>query len=338
MDLSKKIQYLTLDIISTVGTSQPFGMLAADSDIDAYIANGEAGLLIGNTFMALRLEGIRQAPLIGKLIAPSPTDASGFGKMLGTCFKIVDARWAEPESEKKTRVDMLASWMRAGLSRDDLRSETVEQILAGSDTTASALRGVFLYLVTNPRVYAKLQREFDAASESGNVEVGETGVITLAATKRMVYLQAVIREAMRVWPPVVNLFPHDVPREGDTVVVDGTSYFLPGGAEIGLSVTGMMHSKAIFGKDAKCFRPERWLEEGDEERLVRMTRTTDLIFGHGRWQCLGKSIAQLEIGKTVYEVLRMFDLALVDPTRPWRTKAPLGLFVINDMWVQVTAR
>jgi len=65
---------------------------------------------------------------------------------------------------------------------------------------------------------------------------------------------------------------------------------------------------------------------------------THLIFRHRRWQCLGKGIAQLEIRKTLYEVMRGFDLALVNPTRPWRTKAPLGLFVIDDMWVQVTAR
>ena len=87
------------------------------------------------------------------------------------------------------------------------------------------------------------------------------------------------------------------------MVVDGESYFLPGGTEIGLSVQGMVHSREGFGDDAKCFGPKRWLEEKGEERLTMMTRTTDLIFGHGRW-----------------------------------TKAPLGLFVINDMWVQVTAR
>lgn len=339
MDLAKKIMFLTIDSISSFGTSQPFGMLQADTDVDSYIANNEEGLVIGNFFMALGLEGIRQAPILGKLIAPSPTDGSGFGKMLGKCFKIVDQRYAESDEDKTKKTDMLASWIRQGLSRDDLRSETVEQILAGSDTTASALRGIFMYLMTNARVYKKLQKEFDEATENGEVEVSnQTGVITNVSVKKFVYLAAVVREALRVWQPIGSLFPHDVPPEGDEVVIDGKTYWLPGGTEIGISLQGMMHSREVFGEDAKVFRPERWLEEKDEARLARMTRTSDLIFGHGKWQCLGKAIAQLEIGKTLYEVLRRFDLALVDPTKPWKSQTPLGLVTVSDMWVQVTER
>jgi len=339
MDMARKIQFLTLDIISTIGLGRSFGMLVADDDVDSYVESSEQGLLLGNTFMALGLAGLRQAPIIGPLIMPKPTDPSGPGKMVGSCFAVVDKRWdaAKSASSKGNRSDMLASWMNHGLSRDDLRSEAVEQIIAGSDTTASALRGIFLYLMTNPRVYTKLQKEFDEAVEQGRAPVSETGIITQTAVKQLPYLQAVIREGMRVWPPIVNLFPHDVPPAGDTIMVDGEAVFIPGGTEIGVSIQGMQHSKEIFGDDAKTFRPERWFEE-DDDKLAAMTRTTDLIFGHGKWQCLGKAIAQLELGKTIFEVLRNFDLAVVNPSQPWKTKSPLGLFVINDMWVQVSKR
>lgn len=57
-----------------------------------------------------------------------------------------------------------------------------------------------------------------------------------AAVKQLTCLQAIIREGIRVWPPAVNLFPHDVPPEGDTIAVDGKEYFLPSGTEIGHSV------------------------------------------------------------------------------------------------------
>lgn len=87
MDLSKKVQYLTLDIISTIGLGRPFGMLLADADVDAYIQSSEEYLLIGNAFMAIGLRWLRQAAVIGRFLAPSPTDRSGFGKMLGLCYK-----------------------------------------------------------------------------------------------------------------------------------------------------------------------------------------------------------------------------------------------------------
>lgn len=85
------------------------------------------------------------------------------------------------------------------------------------------------------------------------------------------------------------------------MVVDGESVFLPGGVCIGYSAYAMHRNEKIYGKDAKAFRPERWLES-DPDKLAVMTRTNDLIFGYGKFQCLGKPVAQIEIGKTIFEV------------------------------------
>ncbi|KAL4995725.1 cytochrome P450 [Aspergillus recurvatus] len=335
MDLAKKIQYFTLDVISSVGLGQAFGMLEADHDVDDYLQSSEEGLAIANTALALGFSSLTQAPFIGRFLAPSPKDNNGFGKMMATCFRLVDERAA---SATDKRSDMLASFIRHGLSGDELRTEALEQIIAGSDTTASAIRGTLLHLMTNARVYVKLQREIDDAVSRGLAPTTGQGLITAAQAKQLPYLQAVIREALRVWPPVANIFPRDVPKDGDTVVVDGETVFLPGGVCIGYSAYAMHHSEKIYGKDAKAFRPERWLEESNPAKMAIMVRTNDLIFGHGKFQCLGKPVAQIEIGKTVFELLRNFDLALLNPTRPWDAWNNLGLFSISDMWVQVTER
>ncbi|KAL3462677.1 cytochrome P450 [Aspergillus heterothallicus] len=335
MDLAQKVQYFTLDVISSVGLGKTFGMLHSDHDVDNYISSSEEGLAIGNTALALGFSWLAQAPVVGKFIAPSPDKPNGFGRMMAACFRAVDERAATP-SDKRT--DMLASFMRHGLAGDELRSEALEQIIAGSDTTAGAIRGTLLHLMTNPRVYRKLQREVDDAVRRGNApRDNQQGLISVAQTRRLPYLQAVIREAMRLFPPVVNIFSRDVPPEGDTVTVDGQSVYLPGGVCIGYSAYAMHRSERIYGRDADAFRPERWLE-ANADRLVAMTRTNDLNFGHGRFQCLGKPVAQIEIGKTVFELLRNFDLALLNPTRPWDARNYLGIFAISDMWVQVTLR
>ncbi|KAL4792674.1 cytochrome P450 [Aspergillus venezuelensis] len=335
MDLASKIQYLTLDVISSVGLGQTFGMLDRDEDVDEYLKSSEDSLAVGNVALGLGFSWLRQAPFIGQFIAPSPTDNNGSGKMMATCFRLVDERAAKSTED---RSDMLASFIRHGLTGDELRSEALEQIVAGSDTTAGAIRGTLLHLMTNPRVYLKLQDEIDNAIASGLAPATGKGLISTAETRQLPYLQAVIREALRVWPPVANIFPRDVPAGGDTVVVDGKSVFLPSGVCIGYSAYGMHHSEAIYGKDAKAFRPERWLEESDSDKLTEMTRTNDLIFGYGRFQCLGKPVAQIEIGKTIFELFRNFDLALFYPTHPWDVKNNLGLFAITNLWVQITER
>ena len=164
-------------------------------------------------------------------------------------------------------------------------------------------------------------------------------------------------------PPITDSVPKRVPDGGDTVLVDGKAVFLPGGALVSYAAWPLHHSKAIFGDDAGVFRPERWLVEKDEKKMSEMNRTHELIFGYGKYQCLGKPIALMEIGKAVFEVrilshwgpdpcgqlvqleanlrvqlLRNFDWCLGKPEEPWKEHNYMGIFVHSDMWVMATER
>ncbi|EGR45583.1 uncharacterized protein TRIREDRAFT_67964 [Trichoderma reesei QM6a] len=333
VDMAKKVQYFALDVISGVGLGKTFGMLKNDTDVEGYLQSAEEGLRIANFSLAIGLSWIAQAPVIGRFIAPSEKTQNGFGRMIATCFRYVDEREANPTDK---RSDMLASFIRHGIHGADLKTEALEQIVAGSDTTSSAIRIILLHIITNPRVYAKLQREIDEAVQTGKAP-REGAIITHSQTKQLPYLQATIREAMRVMPPVANIFSRDIPPQGDTVKIKGQEVFLPGGANIGYSAYAMHRSPEIYGEDAKAFRPERWFEE-DQDKLAVMLRTNELIFGHGKYQCLGKPVAQIEIGKVIFELLRYFDIAVMQPDKPWHAENALGLFHIKDMWVQVMER
>jgi cytochrome P450 len=95
--------------------------------------------------------------------------------------------------------------------------------------------------------------------------------------------------------------PREVPPGGDTVTIDGKQIFLPGGTSVGICQLGVQNRKDIFGDDTEIFRPERWLED-DEDKLAMMVRANDLGFGSGRFGCLGKDMARIEIQKAVFEV------------------------------------
>ncbi|KXH42947.1 cytochrome P450 [Colletotrichum simmondsii] len=297
MDLAKKIQYFTLDVISSVGLGKAFGMLRTDSDVDDYLKSTEEGLSAISVACAIGISWMAQSPIIGKFIAPSPTDKNGFGKMIAACFRYVDERTEKPTDE---RSDMLASFIRHGLNGDELKTEALEQIIAGSDTTAAAIRGTLLQVMTNPRVYAKLQHEIDEAVRAGNAPKLGEGIISLGQAKKLPYLQAVIRESLRIRPPVLNIFSRDVPPGGDAIDVKGETYLLPGGVCVGYSGSAMHRSQATYGIDSKAFRPERWFET-DSDKLASMIQTNDLIFGHGKFMCLGRPVAQMELSKTIFE-------------------------------------
>lgn len=69
------------------------------------------------------------------------------------------------------------------------------------------------------------------------------------------------------------------------------------------------HNMDLFGPDEDAYRPERWIltsEGGDElsaEKLKDMERNNDMVFGSGRYQCLGKNVALIELNKAIFELL-----------------------------------
>jgi cytochrome P450 len=188
---------------------------------------------------------------------------------------------------------MMASVIRHGLTQEEVAGESLLQVIGGSDTSAATIRVVLLNLMSSPPTYRKLQAEIDSAVAAGQI----SSPIQDSEAKRLPYLQAVIKEGLRITPPATGLFSKQVPKGGD--VLNGI--FVPGGTQIGSSSYGIHHSKKMFGEDADVFRPERWLEaEGDQ--LSRMTSTVDLIFHYGKFQCLGKPVALMELNKIYVEV------------------------------------
>lgn len=109
------------------------------------------------------------------------------------------------------------------------------------------------------------------------------------------------------------------------------------------SAHAVHHSPTLFGPDENAFRPERWIlteNGGDEpsaEKLKAIEQNNELIFGYGKYQCLGKSVAQIELNKIYVELLRRFEFTLMDPLHAWKTKC-FGIHLQSDMWVTVKRR
>jgi cytochrome P450 len=169
---------------------------------------------------------------------------------------------------------MLGSFIRHGLTEEDASRELLLNIVAGSDTSATSIRVMLLSLIANPSVYQKLQREIDDGIEAGRI----SSPITDSEARQMPYLQAAIKEALRIKPPVAATSFKTVPPEGD--IIDGK--FIPGGTQIGTSTFGIFLSKKSFGEDASVFRPERWLKAGVTQ-VAHMSSVLELVFSIGKY-------------------------------------------------------
>lgn len=167
---------------------------------------------------------------------------------------------------------------------------TNKSSVAGTDTSATTMRVAMLYVMTSPHIYRKLQAEIDSTTRPGHI-------ISDEQARTLPYLQAVIKEAARICPPATGILSKKTPPQGDTI----NGRFVPGGVDIGQCLWGVERSKEVFGEDSMIFKPERWLEAKGEQ-LEKMEKSVALVWGYGKYSCLGKGIAFLELNKVFFEV------------------------------------
>lgn len=89
---------------------------------------------------------------------------------------------------------------------------TSQSSLAGSDTTATAIRSTVLHIITNPQIVS-LIAEISSFEDKQLISLP----IQDSETRKMLYLQAVIKEGLRIFPLVTGLLSKYVPIGGDTV-------------------------------------------------------------------------------------------------------------------------
>lgn len=131
-------------------------------------------------------------------------------------------------------------------------------VIAGSDTTAISLSAIMYYVLRTPRVHNRLRREVDEFSAQGSIRFKDS--------QEMPYLQAVIKEALRMHTATGLPLWREVPSGG--VQING--YYIPQGSAVGIN-TWVAHYNDDYFPDAKEFIPERWLEgQTDAEQLHKM--------------------------------------------------------------------
>jgi len=148
----------------------------------------------------------------------------------------------------------------------------------------------------------------------------------------------VVRETLRLYPLPAEFYKQ-VPPEGDEVA----GHHIPGGTWLGANLNSLGRRTDLWGEDADLFRPERWIEAaadetgGQGQRFRNMANMVDLVFGSGRFQCLGKLLAYMEVTKTLVELLRHFDFAAVEPTKLLKVEGYL-LWLITGQLLSVTRK
>ena len=238
----------------------------------------------------------RLRPLVNQTVDVSPAVLLGWGypflQRFGPWKATVDnqrrldevmyaeiaERRAAPDLAERT--DVLSRLLRVegddGLSDAELRDQLVTLLLAGHETTATALAWSLHELGRHPDLRARAR----AAAASGDDD----------------FLEAVLKESMRLHPVIPMVVRHLM----KPVTIGGVD--LPAGANIGPSIL-ISHARADNHRDPQAFRPERFLEG-------EVATNTWIPFGGGVRRCIGAGFSLMEGVAVLREVLQRYDVTL----------------------------
>lgn len=328
LDALNWFNYLAFDVIGDLAFGAPFGMLKEGRDFAEVRMSPDAEPTFAPAIEVLNRRGevsgtigiLPQLKPYAKYL-PDPFFSNGIKaveNLAGIAIARVNERLQKPETD---RVDILARLQQGKdgngnkLGREELTAEALTQLIAGSDTTSNTSCALLYHCLRTPHVIPKLRAELDAALPDADA------VPTFAAVKDLKYVDAVIKETMRIHSTSSLGLPRVIPA-GPGATVSGRHF--PAGTTLSVPAYTIHHSKEIWGPDADEFRPERWFE------LTEQQKNAFIPFSYGPRACVGRNVAEMELALIVSMVFRRYEFELRQgemETREGFLRKPLGLEV-----------
>ncbi|KAK8052038.1 hypothetical protein PG993_003423 [Apiospora rasikravindrae] len=217
-------------------------------------------------------------------------------------------------------VSLLVEKVRNGeVGREEMTAHVSTMTIAGGETVATTLAGLTYFLAKNPEKLQSLVDEIRGAFKSYDD-------INATAAQQLPYLQAVLNEGLRMFPPASG----GAPRVSPGFELHG--YYIPSGTEINVSPWTITHDTKYFS-DPWEFTPERWL--GLYPTDVKEASRPFLL---GPRDCLGRNFAWMELNLVLSKILWSYDLELVSKDVDWlQDSQMLYEFILYDKWNRLSA-
>ncbi|CAO2148844.1 unnamed protein product [Urochloa humidicola] len=206
------------------------------------------------------------------------------------------------------RSDLLSRMIECGYPDEAIRDMVISFIMAGRDTTSSALTWFFWLLTRHRDVEREVLEEVTGGGAGGGAAGGQGKMRTL---------HAALCETMRLYPPVAWDSKHAA--AGD-VLPDGTH--VERGDRVTYFQYGMGRMESIWGADAADFSVRRWLDLPESGGALPPAAVVAgvspfkyPVFQAGPRTCLGKEMVFVQMKFVASTVLRRFELAPVDEGR-----------------------
>ncbi|XP_020107587.1 cytochrome P450 86B1-like [Ananas comosus] len=248
----------------------------------------------------------------------------GTERRLKTAIQTVHAFAEKTVSDRRTelqklgsldeRSDLLSRLMNAdstSVSFSDklLKDFCISLILAGRDTSSVALVWFFWLLHRHPHVETRIVDEITRIVKKRYCCDSDDIVFTVDEVKKMEYLHAALSESLRLYPSV----PIDFKEAAEDDMLPGGTAVRKGWRVI-YSMYSMGRAEAVWGRDCREFRPERWMSASAEEGglFVGESPFKYAVFNAGPRLCVGKRFAYVQMKMVAAAVLRRYRVVVAE--------------------------
>ncbi|KAF6824735.1 benzoate 4-monooxygenase cytochrome p450 [Colletotrichum plurivorum] len=213
-----------------------------------------------------------------------------------------NSRYARQQVEKRLAitewrndfVSLLVDKVRRGeVSKEEMTAHVSSITIAGGETVATALAGLTWFLSLNPDKLEHLTKEIRSSFATYD-EINAT------KAQQLPYLQAVVNEALRLFPPAGS----GAPRISSGFEVHGR--YIPAGTDVNICPWSVCRDPRYFS-DPSDFKPERWLDPGSTD-----VKEASRPFLLGPRDCIGRNFAWMEMNLVLAKMFWSYDMELVD--------------------------
>jgi len=197
------------------------------------------------------------------------------------------------------------------MTEDSIIDNMITFLIAGHETTSGLLSFTFYYLLKHPNAYEKAQNEVDKV-------IGK-GPITVDHLTKLPYLNAILRESLRLSPTATSI---GLQAKEDTKI--GGQYEVKKGVPIVALLSKLHRDPAVWGQDAEDFRPERMLDEDFDRRNQEFPNNWK-PFGNGMRACVGRVFAWQEALLVLAILLQNFNFSMENPSYQLAIKQTLTI-------------
>ncbi|KAM5478039.1 orf9b protein [Microsporum canis] len=243
LDMTKWFEMLAFDILGEMAFGETFHCIQNEGKPHHW-----SEMITSHLFFITLLDNLRRYPIfyyIGIFLLPKLTFSVRNQHSQFSRDKV--ARRLESKSPRKDFLTNLVQKVETGeVGREEMTAHASTLIIAGGETVATFLAATTYYILKNPSVYAELCKEIRSQFHS-------LSDINATAAQQLPYLQAVISEGLRIYPPGSQGFPRLSPG------AEIAGMYIPPGTEVYTSAWTVTHDTRYF-HDPYAFKPSRWLD------------------------------------------------------------------------------